>query len=106
MDGRNERLEELLSAAERPLADAGFTEGVMRSLPARRFGARRARQLTLTAAAAIGSALTLVLASPVETLLVGVVAPGGLAMELITAGAAVALFAGPIAWVIYAESKN
>lgn len=60
-------VEQALGAPETAIADDGFSERVLERLPRRHMSHAASRRLTLAAAAATGSLLTILLAPPVES---------------------------------------
>jgi hypothetical protein len=93
-------IETALRAPEPQLADDEFSANVLASLPPRR-RRRAARRWTLAGAAGLGSALTLLLAPPLE----GVVAslsPVALPPLVISTVAALAIVTIPVVFVFYA----
>lgn len=110
MNSTNEALEARLHVVEVPIADDGFSEAVLASLPPKRLSARTARCLSFVIAAAIGSLITLLGASP-EILPPEILPPvlaesGAIVTSLLTSAAVVALFMVPLAWLIYAEMAD
>jgi hypothetical protein len=93
-------LEQVLRTREPEIADAGFSESVLRQLPARRSRRGRARRWTLAGAAGLGSLLTLLLAEPVEPMLRSVTV---LPAPMITTVALVLIVSIPLAWILYSE---
>jgi hypothetical protein len=66
MESIEHRLSVSLRHAE-AIGDAGFTDSVMRALPARRgLASRKARRTTLASAAVAGGAATAILGSPLD----------------------------------------
>ena len=59
-------IESMLTRSEAEIADDGFSEIVMRRLPRKRLNLVNSRRVTLATAAAMGSALTILLAPPLE----------------------------------------
>jgi len=94
-------LEHMLRRAEPSIGDAGFSESVLRQLPAKRRSRSRARRWTLGGAAAAGSVLTMLLAEPVEKMLgsLAVVVPG----PLITIAALILIVSASVAWIVHSE---
>jgi hypothetical protein len=92
-------LEQKLRAAEASIGDAGFSESVLRQLPAKR-SRSRARRWTLGGAAALGSLLTMLVAEPVEKML------GSLAIvpaPVITIVVLVLIVSGSLVWIVRSE---
>ena len=95
-------LERALRAPEQPLADEEFSAGVLARLPPRRRPSS-ARRWTLAGAAALGSALTLVLAPPLENVLAAlspIAVPAAVASAVALA-AIVAIVTIPAAFVFF-----
>ena len=93
-------LELRLQASEREIGDAGFTDSVLRQLPAKRPSRARARRWTLAGAAALGSLFTMLLAEPIEKML------GSLAIvpaPVITVAAIVLIVSVSLAWIVRSE---
>jgi hypothetical protein len=94
-------LEEQLRKREPSLGDAGFSDSLLRRLPARR---RRpgaaARRWTLAGAAGMGSLLTILLAEPLEKLLASLVPIPAYA---VTIAALVLMISVPLAWILQTE---
>jgi hypothetical protein len=106
MERIDERLEIELGAPEPALADDGFSETVLVRLPrARRMmDHAMARRLSLAGAAAFGSALTLLLGVPVESLIATYAEPGELTSALLGASIVAAVLVMPVVWLLYRES--
>jgi hypothetical protein len=94
-------IETALRAPEPQLADDEFSANVLASLPPPRRRRRAARRWTLAGAAGLGSALTLLLAPPLE----GVVAslsPVAVPPLVISTVAVLAIVTIPVVFVFYA----
>lgn len=104
MSGDTDNLEAALRAPEPPLADGDFSAHVLARLPPRR---RRShlRRWTVAGSAALGSALTLALAAPLETV-VASIAPFEIPPLALTAVAVIAVVAIPALVVFYSERSE
>jgi hypothetical protein len=107
MNAQLDPIERALRAPEQPLADEEFSASVLARLPPRR---RRstARRWTLAGAAALGSALTLVLAPPLENALAAlspVAVPDAVASTVALA-AIVAIVTIPAVFVFFAARSD
>jgi len=98
-----ERMERELKAAEAPLADDGFTDGVLRRLPTRRRRLQWSPRWTLAGAAAAGSVLTLVLTPPIETLWQWSGSIAGFVVPAPTLLAFIAFAVVPLVWLLRSE---
>ena len=108
MNRQPDQIEAALRMSEPTLADDDFSEKVLARLPARR---RRstARRWTLAGAAALGSALTLALAPPLETVLGSVLpslASWSIPPSAISAVAIVAVVMVPALLVFFSERSE
>lgn len=103
MNERPESLDAALRAPEPSLADDNFTETVLGRLPPRR---RRtaARRWTVAGSAALGSALTLAFAAPLDTVLASI-SPWPVPMA-ISAVAVIAIVALPALLVFFTERAD
>jgi hypothetical protein len=97
-------IERALRAPEAPLADEEFSAGVLARLPSRR-QRNAARRWTLAGAAALGSALTLALAPPLETA-VAALSPVAVPSLLISTVAFVAIVLLPAVFVFYSARND
>lgn len=99
-----DNLEAALRASEPPLADDDFSAQVLARLPPRR---RRShlRRWTVAGSAALGSALTLALAAPLETV-VASLAPFDVPPLALTAVALIAVVTIPALVVFYSERSE
>jgi len=104
MNKHTDDLEAMLRAPEPRLADDDFSERVLARLPPRR---RRssARRWTLAGSAALGSALTLALAAPLETV-VAAVAPWTIPAGALSTAAVIAVVTIPALLVFFAERSE
>jgi MFS family permease len=108
MNKQPDQIEAALRTPEPPLADDDFSERVLARLPPRR---RRstAQRWTLAGAAALGSALTLALAPPLETVL-GSLLPSlsswSIPPSALSAVAIVAVVMVPALLVFFAERSD
>ena len=104
MKRQADRIEAALRAPEPTLADDEFSAAVLARLPPQR-GRSVARRWTLAGAAALGSALTLALAPPLE----GVVAslsPWSVPPFALSAVALIAIVTIPALLLFYAERSD
>ena len=94
-------IEAALRSPEPALPDDEFSANVLARLPARE---RRSnpRRWTLAGAAALGSALTLAIAPPLETALTSIL-PWGIPPVALSAAAVAAIVLAPALIVFYAE---
>jgi hypothetical protein len=100
MNEPNQALEDLLRSSEPEMPDAGFSESVLKQLPAKQWKRIPARRWTLAGAAGLGSMTTWLLAEPIEqTLSAYAVLPA----PLVTIAAMALIVSLPIAWVLYSE---
>lgn len=101
MNERLDAIEKALGSPEPALADEDFSAGVLARLPPRQ---RRgsSRRWTLAGAAALGSALTLTIAPPLENA-VASLSPWSIPSAAISAVAALAIVLVPAFVVFYAE---
>jgi hypothetical protein len=97
-------LQHRLQAREQSLGDAGFSDSVLRQLPARRrqlgTGARR---WTLAGAAGMGSLLTILLAEPMEKLLAAL-AP--VPAHAVTIAVLILMISVPLAWIFHGTYRS
>jgi len=98
-----ESMERELRAAEKPLVDDGFTEGVLRRLPSRRRRLEWSPRWTLAGAAAAGSFLTLVLTPPIETLWHWSGSIAGFAVPAPTLLVFIVFAAVPLVWLLRSD---
>ena len=108
MNKQLDQIEAALRMPEPPLADDEFSLKVLARLPPRR-GRNSARRWSLAGAAALGSALTLALAPPLETVL-GSVLPSLSAWSIppfvLSAVAIVAVVTVPALLVFFGERSD
>jgi predicted MFS family arabinose efflux permease len=104
MNKPHDSIEAALRAAEPALADDEFSANVLARLPPRR---RRssARRWTVAGSAALGSALTLVFAAPLETVLASI-APWDIPPFALSTVAIIAIVAVPALFVFYSERAD
>jgi predicted MFS family arabinose efflux permease len=100
MNKPHDSIEAALRAAEPPLADEEFSASVLARLPPPR--RRSARRWTVAGSAALGSALTLVFAAPLETV-VASIAPWDISPIALAAVAALAIVTIPALLVFCSE---
>jgi hypothetical protein len=93
-------LEHALRASEPAIVDSGFSENVLRQLPAKRRSRARARRWTLGGAAGLGSLLTMLLAEPVEKMLASLVI---VPTPVITIIALILIVGASLAWIVRSE---
>lgn len=93
-------LDKLLRSPDPELPDSGFTESVLRRLPAKRRERMPMRRWTLASAAALGSLTTYLLAEPIEHALSSYAV---LPAPVITIAALALLASLSIAWILYTE---
>lgn len=103
MEPKDAQLEVALRKAEPAIADDGFSDTVMGSLPGRKLSRATARRLTLGGAAVAGSIFTSVLGAPLETAFSSLVLEGGYAMAALAALVILAAITVPVAWVFYSR---
>ena len=101
MNKSHDSIEAALRAPEPALTDDEFSENVLARLPSPRRRSN-ARRWTVAGSAALGSALTLAFASPLEAV-VASVAPFDIPPLVLTAVAIVAVVALPTLLVFYTE---
>lgn len=99
-----DNLETALRIPEPQLADDDFSATVLAHLPPRRRRAT-ARRWTLAGAAALGSALTLALAPPLETV-VASISPWSIPPLALSTVAVVVLVMAPALYVFYTERAD
>jgi hypothetical protein len=99
-----DNLEAALRTPEPPLADEDFSADVLARLPPRR-GRTTARHWTLAGSAALGSALTLALAPPLETV-VASISPWSVPPLALSTIAVVVLVMAPALYVFYAARAD
>src|SRR5688572_6841992 len=102
MDALETQLDVMLHRPEPAVGDDGFSEGVMRALPARRFARAKARRWTLGSAAATGGVLAVLFGAPLESAFSSVVVDGGYVASIL-AVLVVAIVAVPAVWAFYSE---
>lgn len=104
MNKRLDPIDSTLRAPEPTLADDDFSASVLARLPPRR---RRsaARRWTLAGAAALGSALTLAIAPPLESA-VASLSPWSIPPLALSVAAAVIIVVLPALFVLYAERRS
>ena len=103
MESVDGRVEQALRAPETAIADDGFSESVLERLPKCRLSTVASRRLTLAAAAAAGSLLTILLAPPVETAFSFARLSGSLQTFILAALVFAATVSIPLICVYYAE---
>jgi hypothetical protein len=97
-------LEDRLQAREPPLGDAGFSDRVLRQLPARqRKLGTGARRWTLAGAAGMGSLLTILLAEPMENLLAAL-AP--VPAHAVTIAVLIVMISVLLAWILHGTYRS
>jgi predicted MFS family arabinose efflux permease len=101
MNTSPDSIEAALRAPEPTLADDEFSENVLARLPARR-SRTAARRWTVAGSAALGSALTLAFAPPLETI-VGSISPWSIPPVVLSTVAILAIVALPTLLVFYTE---
>ena len=104
MNKQHDSIETALRAPESTLADGDFSANVLARLPPRR---RRsaARRWTVAGSAALGSALTLAFAAPLETV-IGSIGPWNVPPLVLSAVAVIAIVAIPALFVFYSERAD
>jgi hypothetical protein len=102
MDSMDARLETALRRPEPAIGDDGFSDAVMRTLPAKRFGGARAGRWTLGGAAAAGSVFASLFGAPLENAFSSLVW-GGVDATSTIAVLFVAIVAVPVVWVFYSK---
>lgn len=100
MNNADLEFDRLLRSPESELADAGFSESVMKRLPVTRWGRMPMRRWTLTGAAALGSLSTYLLAEPIEHALSAYAMLPAPAITIVALALVVSL---PLAWILYTE---
>jgi hypothetical protein len=98
------RLEAALRAPEPTLGDDEFSASVLARLPRQR-GRTNARRWTVAGSAALGSALTLASAAPLETVLAAI-APWSIPPLALSAVAVIAIVALPTLLVFFTERAD
>jgi hypothetical protein len=104
MNKSPDAIEAALRASEPTLADENFSSSVLARLPAPRRRSN-ARRWTVAGSAALGSALTLVFASPLETV-VAAIAPFDLPPLVVPTIAVIAIVALPALLVFFTERAD
>jgi hypothetical protein len=102
MDSLDTRLDVLLHRPGPAIADDGFSEGVMHSLPTRKLVRSSASRWTLGGGAVAGALIAALLGAPLESAF-SVLAPGGSYVASLLAVLFVAVVAISAAWVSYSE---
>src|SRR5262245_1314984 len=101
MNKSHDSIEAALRASEPNLADDEFSDNVLARLPPRR-SRTAARRWTVAGSAALGSALTLALAPPLEAI-VASISPWSIPPVLVSTVAILAIVALPTLLVFYTE---
>jgi hypothetical protein len=99
-----DNLEAALRTPEPSIADEDFTTNLLARLPPRRHRAP-ARRWTLAGSAALGSALTLALAPPLDTI-VASISPWSIPPLALSTIAVIALVMAPALFVLYTERAD
>lgn len=102
MDPLETRLDVMLHRPEPAIGDDGFSEEVMRALPARKFSAAKARRWTLGSAALLGGLLAAALGAPLENAFDSLAWDGSYLASTL-AVLFVALVAIPAVWAFHSE---
>ncbi len=102
MDPMENRINKLLDQPESAIADDGFSEVVMSRLPRKPFGRPNTRRWTLVGAAAAGSALTNLVAPPVESSF-GLFNMSSYQTTIIAAALLVSVIAVPVIWLLQSD---
>ena len=102
MDPMENRIKNLLDQPETAIADDGFSELVMGQLPRKRIGRSNSRRWTLAGAAAAGSALTILLAPPVESVF-GLYNISSSQTTIIAAALLASIIAVPVIWLLQSD---
>ncbi len=102
MDPMENRIKKLLDQPETAIADDGFSELVMGQLPRKRIGRSNSRRWTLAGAAAAGSALTNLVAPPVESIF-GLYNISSYQTTIIAAALLVSVIAVPVIWLLQSD---
>jgi hypothetical protein len=102
MDSLETQLDVMLHRPEPAIGDGGFSEDVMRALPARRFAGAKARRWTLGGAAVAGGLLAVLLGAPLENAFSSLILDGD-SLAPILAVIFVAVVAAPTVWAFYSE---
>jgi anti-sigma factor RsiW len=97
----NDAIDAALRTAELPIADDGFSDRVLASLPPRKRRRTVSRRWTLAVAAGTGSLLTIVLAPSIEAL--GLALPYVGMVPVLTALVFAAVVAAPLLWIMRSE---
>jgi hypothetical protein len=105
MNKPHDSLEAALRAPEPALADDDFSANVLARLPPRRHRAAAARRWTMAGSAALGSALTLAFAEPLEAL-VSSISPWSIPPVVVSTIAVFAIVALPALLVFYTERAD
>jgi hypothetical protein len=104
MNRPSDSIEAALRAPEPALADDEFSESVLARLPPRR-RLKTARRWTVAGSAALGSALTLAFAAPLEAI-VGSILPVSIPPAVLATVAILAIVALPTLLVFYTERAD
>ena len=107
MNESHESIEVALRAAEPTLADDEFSASVLARLPPRHRRTRTAaaRRWTMAGSAALGSALTLAFAEPLEAV-VSTISPWSVPQVVLSTIAVLTIVALPALLVFYTERSN
>jgi len=105
MSKPHDSIEAALRASEPPLADDEFSANVLARLPPRRRSTNAARKWTMAGSAALGSALTLALAGPLEAV-VASISPWSIPPAVLSTVAVLTVVALPALLVLYTERTD
>lgn len=97
-----EEIDSLLYQPETALTDEEFSNRVMHRLPARRVARSHSRRWTLGIAAASGSALTALIAPPIEPVLQFYALDPALT-TILTAALMASIIAIPVVWIMQSD---
>ena len=99
----DKQIEDALNRSESAIADDGFSEVVMSSLPRKRIRRSNSRRWRLAAAAAVGSALTNLFIAPTETVFGLYSISTGDQTTIAASALFVTIVALPLAWLLKPE---
>lgn len=103
-DKVDQQIESMLNQPEKEIADDGFSNTVMQRLPRKKLYRVNSRRLTLATAGAIGSALTIALAPPLEMVFESYnIVLGEYAGSIVIPALLATLFILPLAWLLRSE---
>ena len=105
MNKSHDSIEAALRAPEPALSDDEFSANVLARLPARQRHASAARRWTMAGSAALGSALTLAFAEPLEAIVTSI-SPWSIPPVVLSAVAVLTVVALPALLVFFTERSS